>query len=217
MKKNTKAISEFMWYALATSEPQIDSMKNVINHLCMTTNNFYRIRKNKSSKISKFIFTLAVSALLYSCTNHLDKWFKIDNKKAALIYNDREYIDFDFVNQHDTNLPTVDSLYGVTKFIKADNKIKLGFKIRILLKGKYDMYQIKFGFKFLDKDGFLISDFVENLYNLCPPNKTISFQDKIETKLTDEQLKKINSVAVKLIISDVKSSKERYEQNKTTK
>ena len=208
-----------MRHAWATSEPQIDHKKNErkINNLHMTINNFDRIEKTSSSIMSKLIFTLALSALLFSCTNNLDKWYKIDSKKATLTYNDSEYMDFDYGNQHDTDLPTVDSLSGETKFIKADNKINLGFKMRILLKGKYDMYQIKFGFQFFDKDGFLISEFVENSYDLCPPNKTNSFQDKIETKLSDEQLQKVTSVDVKLIISDVKSSKERYEQTETTK
>lgn len=182
----------------------------------MTTNNFGRIEKTSSSIMSKLIFTLTLSALLFSCTNNLDEWYQIDSNKATLKYNDSEYMDFDYANQHDTDLPTVDSLSGETKFIKAENKINLGFKMRILLKGKYDMYQIKFGFQFLDKDGFSVSEFVENSYDLCPPNKINSFQDKIETKLSEEQLQQVKSVKVKLIISDVKSSKERYEQTGTT-
>ena len=182
----------------------------------ISSHNFDKIWKSVSV-IRYLIFTFIITTLIFSCTNNLDKWFKIDSNKTTLMYNDSEYMDFDFCNQHDADLPIIDSLSGETKFIKSDNKINLGFKIRIQLKGKYDIYQIKFGFTFLDKDGFKISDFVENSYDLCPPNKSYSFQDKIETKLTEEQLKNVNSVAVKLIISDVKSSKERYDKNETIK
>ena len=182
----------------------------------MIHNETYNIEKTNFSIIAYLKFTFVLSVLLFSCSNNLDKWFTIDNKKAILNYNESEYMDFAYDNQHDIDLPRIDSLSGETKFIKSDSKINLGFKMRIELKGKYDMYQIKFGFKFLDKDGFVISDYVENTFDLCPATQTNSFQDKIETKLTDEELNKVNSVVVKLNINDVKSSKERYDQTEKT-
>jgi hypothetical protein len=169
----------------------------------MTTNykneNFkVPFRIMKSIKIA-FLF----GGFLISCSTNLDKWYMVDTNKVILRYRDIEYRDYvNFNNQNNADLLMLDSLSGEAKFIKSEEKIYLGYKMRIMLKGKSDKYRVQFGFKILDKDGFLITDYLIDNFYLCTSNEINSFQSKIETRLSVDQLKKVNSIGVSIDIFD---------------